>query len=148
MVSQNVLLVKLLELICRERELERYIDEILGMKREDVNIVDLVKKDYPELYAAFKAGSEAVVSGTPLAEWPLMNGSTLRELQHLGFRTVEQLADANDEVREGKQDFVKTKTKLSMTAEMVYEILKNISLSTVKIGRHEWIPVPLLRLQS
>lgn len=55
--------------------------------------------DYPELYAAFKAGSEVVVSGTPLAEWPLMNGSTLRELQHLGFKTVEQLADAHDEVK-------------------------------------------------
>jgi hypothetical protein len=55
--------------------------------------------DYPELYAAFKAGSEAVVSGTPLAEWTLMNGSTLRELQHLGFKTVEQLADAHDEVK-------------------------------------------------
>lgn len=55
--------------------------------------------DYPELYAAFKAGSEAVVSGTPLAEWPLMNGSTLRELQHLGFKTVEQLADAHDEIK-------------------------------------------------
>lgn len=55
--------------------------------------------DYPELYAAYKAGSEAVVSGTPLAEWPLMNGSTLRELQHLGFRTVEQLADAHDEIK-------------------------------------------------
>jgi hypothetical protein len=55
--------------------------------------------DYPELYAAFKAGSEAVISGTPLAEWPLMNGSILRELQHLGFKTVEQLADAHDEVK-------------------------------------------------
>ena len=55
--------------------------------------------DYPELYAAYKAGSEAVVSGTPLAEWPLMNGSTLRELQHLGFRTVEQLAEAHDEIK-------------------------------------------------
>lgn len=55
--------------------------------------------DYPEQYAAFKAGSEAVVSGTPLAEWPLMNGSTLRELQHLGFKTVEQLADAHDEIK-------------------------------------------------
>jgi len=55
--------------------------------------------DYPELYAAFKAGSEPVVSGTPLAEWPLMNGSTLRELQHLGFKTVEQLADAHDEIK-------------------------------------------------
>tara|TARA_R110000822_G_scaffold120614_1_gene254088 strand:+ start:1119 stop:1817 length:699 start_codon:yes stop_codon:yes gene_type:complete len=55
--------------------------------------------DYPEKYAAFKAGSEEVVSGTPLAEWTLMNGSTLRELQHLGFKTVEQLADAHDEVK-------------------------------------------------
>ena len=55
--------------------------------------------DYPELYAAFKIGSEVVVSGTPLAEWPLMNGSTLRELQHLGFKTVEQLADAHDELK-------------------------------------------------
>ena len=55
--------------------------------------------DYPELYAAFKVGSEVVVSGTPLAEWPLMNGSTLRELQHLGFKTVEQLADAHDELK-------------------------------------------------
>ena len=56
-------------------------------------------QDYPELYAAFKAGSEVVVSGTPLAEWTLMNGSTLRELQHLGFKTVEQLADAHDELK-------------------------------------------------
>jgi hypothetical protein len=55
--------------------------------------------DYPDLYAAFKAGSEVVVSGTPLAEWTLMNGSTLRESQHLGFKTVEQLADAHDEIK-------------------------------------------------
>jgi hypothetical protein len=55
--------------------------------------------DYPEKYAAFMAGNEPVESGTPLAEWPLMNGSTLRELQHLGFKTVEQLADAHDEVK-------------------------------------------------
>lgn len=56
-------------------------------------------QDYPELYAAFQAGNEPVVSGTPLAEWPLMNGSTLRELQHLGFKTVEQLAEAHDELK-------------------------------------------------
>jgi len=28
-----------------------------------------------------------------------MNGSTLRELQHLGFKTIEQLADAHDELK-------------------------------------------------
>lgn len=55
--------------------------------------------EYPEAYAAFKAGSEPIESGTPLAEWPLMNGSTLRELQHMGFKTVEQLGSANDEIK-------------------------------------------------
>ncbi len=55
--------------------------------------------EYPELYAAFKAGSEPVTSGTPLAEWAPMTGSAMRELQYLGFKTVEQLAEANDDVK-------------------------------------------------
>lgn len=55
--------------------------------------------EYPELYARFKAGSEPVVEGTPLAEWPMMSGSAMRELQYLGFKTVEQLAAANDEIK-------------------------------------------------
>jgi hypothetical protein len=55
--------------------------------------------EYSELYAAFTAGNQPVESGTPLAEWPLMNGSAMREFQHIGFRTVEQVASANDEVK-------------------------------------------------
>lgn len=55
--------------------------------------------EYPEKYAAFKAGSEPVESGTPLATWTLMNGSAMKELQYLGFKTVEQLADASDEAK-------------------------------------------------
>lgn len=55
--------------------------------------------EYPELYARFKAGSEPVLEGTPLAEWPMMSGSAMRELQYLGFKTVEQLAAANDEIK-------------------------------------------------
>jgi hypothetical protein len=55
--------------------------------------------DYPELYARFKAGSEPVIEGTPLAEWPMMSGSAMRELQYLGFKTVEQLAAATDDVK-------------------------------------------------
>lgn len=56
-------------------------------------------QEYPEKYAAFKAGSEPVIEGTPLAEWPMMTGSAMRELQYLGFKTVEQLADATDETK-------------------------------------------------
>ena len=56
-------------------------------------------QEYPELYARFKAGSEPVTEGTPLAEWAMMSGSALRELNYLGFKTVEQLANATDEVK-------------------------------------------------
>lgn len=56
-------------------------------------------QEYPELYARFKAGSEPVLEGTPLAEWPMMSGSAMRELQYLGFKTVEQLSTATDDVK-------------------------------------------------
>ena len=56
-------------------------------------------QEYPELYERFKAGSEPVTEGTPLAEWAMMSGSALRELNYLGFKTVEQLAAATDEVK-------------------------------------------------
>lgn len=56
-------------------------------------------QEYPELYARFKAGSEPVLEGTPLAEWAMMSGSAMRELQYLGFKTVEQLAAATDDVK-------------------------------------------------
>lgn len=55
--------------------------------------------EYPEKWAAFQAGNQPIESGTPLAEWPPLPGSTLRELQHLGFQTVEQLAQANDDIK-------------------------------------------------
>ena len=56
-------------------------------------------QDYPQQYAAFTSGNVAVETGTPLSEWPPMNGSAMRELQYLGFKTVEQLAEANDDVK-------------------------------------------------
>lgn len=56
-------------------------------------------QEYPELYSRFKAGSEPVADGTPLAEWSLMTGSAMRELQYLGFKTVEQLANGSDEAK-------------------------------------------------
>lgn len=55
--------------------------------------------EYPEAYARFKANSEPVTEGTPLSEWAMMNGSAMRELQYLGFKTVEQVANASDEAK-------------------------------------------------
>ena len=56
-------------------------------------------QEYPEKYAQFKAGSEPITDGTPLSEWPMINGSAIREFNYLGFKTVEQVAAANDDVK-------------------------------------------------
>lgn len=56
-------------------------------------------QEYPEKYAAFMAGSEPVESGTPLSQWTMMNGAAMKELQYLGFKSVEQLAEASDEAK-------------------------------------------------
>lgn len=57
------------------------------------------QREYPELYKAFKAGSEPIEAGTPLKEWPMLAGSAMLELQHFGFRTVEQLAETPDDIK-------------------------------------------------
>lgn len=49
-LSQNALLVKLLELKCRDRELEKYIDEILGVKFEEREIGEIVRGEFPNLF--------------------------------------------------------------------------------------------------
>jgi len=49
-LSQNALLVKMLELKCRDLEIERYIDEMLGMKFGEKAIADLAKEDFPGLF--------------------------------------------------------------------------------------------------
>jgi hypothetical protein len=70
LISQNILLVKLLEMICREKELERYIDEILGVKKGEINIADLVKRDYPEIYGEKK--EEITALGKFAIDWQEM----------------------------------------------------------------------------
>jgi hypothetical protein len=56
-------------------------------------------QEYPEKYQAFMSGSEPVTEGTPLAEWPMMTGSAMREFQYLGFKTVEQVANATEDAK-------------------------------------------------
>jgi hypothetical protein len=49
-LSQNAMLVKLLELKCRDLELEKYIDEMLGIKFEEKDISEIVRGEFPGLY--------------------------------------------------------------------------------------------------
>lgn len=56
-------------------------------------------QEYPEKWAAYRAGNEPIESGTPLREWSAISAGVVKELAHLGFKTVEQLAEASDEVK-------------------------------------------------
>lgn len=42
--------------------------------------------------------NSAQVSGTPLAQWPIVSRAMAEELKYLGFITVEQIAEARDDV--------------------------------------------------
>lgn len=57
------------------------------------------RREFREIYRAFKEDmDQAAVSGTPLKEWPVISKSMMLELRHMGFHTVEQVAQANDGV--------------------------------------------------
>lgn len=56
---------------------------------------DFDRQRFPEHYAKFKAGASQVI-GTPLANAGIFPASRCEEFAHFGIRTVEQLANAND----------------------------------------------------
>jgi hypothetical protein len=60
------------------------------------NVSDVERQRWPEAYAAFKAGQEAPITGTPVEEWPVLNRAMVAELRHLQIRTVEELARLSD----------------------------------------------------
>lgn len=54
------------------------------------------KARWPREYEAFKAGLEAPLEGTPLADWPQVSRAQVEELAYFHIRTVEQLAGVHD----------------------------------------------------
>lgn len=55
------------------------------------------KRRWPREYAAFKAGQEIPIEGTPLEEWPQITRSQVEELKFAHIRTIEQLAGLPDD---------------------------------------------------
>lgn len=60
------------------------------------NVDDSHRQQYPEQYAAFKAGREQPLSGTALSQWPVLNRAMVEELHYLKLRTVEEIANLSD----------------------------------------------------
>jgi hypothetical protein len=51
-LSQNIMLVKLVEKECREREVERYIEEMLGLKKDERPVAETVKAEFSDLFGS------------------------------------------------------------------------------------------------
>lgn len=56
------------------------------------------KQRFRGAWQAHQEGEKAAQSGTPLSQWPAMSTSQVEEMKYLGFVTVEQIANANDNV--------------------------------------------------
>lgn len=54
------------------------------------------KRRFAAQWAAFEKGEKAIENGTPLTEWNYLSKSQALELKHMGFWTVELLANATD----------------------------------------------------
>jgi hypothetical protein len=83
------------------------------------NIVDRPIRDtdqfrFPAQWARFKAGEDQRASGTPLEIWPVVTKGMAEELKFFGFHTVEQLANASDEVCSKKMGLVDLKNKANL----------------------------------
>lgn len=53
---------------------------------------------YPKQYAAFKAGEDMAMEGTPVEQWTRIGMEQAATLKHLGIYSVEQLAECGDGV--------------------------------------------------
>jgi hypothetical protein len=62
----------------------------MGVGPKDDNIRFAVE------FQAFQANKDQPVEGTPLAEWPLITASQIKEMEYFGVRTVENLAGMAD----------------------------------------------------
>ena len=56
---------------------------------------------FPQQWAAFQQGVQAVASGLPLEEWPLMTTGQVKALNAVNIYTVEQLAAVSDAALDG-----------------------------------------------
>lgn len=66
------------------------------LSRPIQKVTDFHRKRWPRQYAAFKAGLDAALDGTPIATWVQMGWQMQADFRAAGFQTLEQLAEAGD----------------------------------------------------
>lgn len=90
-----------------EEEGRPIFDDVIYIKKmvpgDSLNIIerpafDDDKREFPLQWAHYqnKQGSDQMISGTPLIEWPIISTAQAEELRGLKFYTVENIAEASD----------------------------------------------------
>lgn len=93
------------------------------------NVTDEHRQRFAESYAAFKKGlDDAVTSGTPLEEWPVLSRSQVMELRAMGFRTVEDIRDVSDQHAAPIMGMVSLKRRAEAFLDEAAELAQNESL--------------------
>lgn len=82
---------------CVERIVDDWLVQVDGQAHEGRMPIEWAR-GFREHYVAWKAGKEAPLNGRSVADWPSIGPSTVKQLQDLKIRTVEDLAVANEEV--------------------------------------------------
>jgi hypothetical protein len=83
--------------IFREEERVEIIMPGNPYTRPIMRVSDEHRQAWPKQYEAFKAGQEIATEGTPLEAWARVQPKQLHELKALGFKTVEQIANMDDQ---------------------------------------------------
>lgn len=55
------------------------------------------RREFPQIYRAWKTGAAEAISGTPLKEWAVIAKSQVEFLGFRGIRSVEQFAEVSDD---------------------------------------------------
>lgn len=101
--------------------------------------------DFKRLFEAWKNGEELPPEGTPIKSWPALSPSAVKQIIAAGFRTVEQLASANDvecssiglqaiEFRNRARQYVEAATGPGKVAEKQRELEARIAAQDLLIA--------------
>lgn len=71
--------------------------EVPGEPKREVPYEAHHEAQFGELYRTWKGTGTVPVQGTPLEDWGVLDGQVLSDLKHIGFHTVQQLADPTAE---------------------------------------------------
>lgn len=82
---------------CIERDVAEYLPYLQQQVRAG-RFEQSWLNDFKASYAAWQEGLEIPESGFPLRNWPLLSPSQLSTLLNVQVRTVEDLAEANEEI--------------------------------------------------